>query len=105
VYQSKESFVDAIEIINSLGKQLRQLDRFGIKGTADYANQPDERWQPSPFDSERFVKLRAVKSGKTERVEFRRIVEIEEVRRRGIASIANDFNDHATNALGKIGVE
>jgi hypothetical protein len=57
------------------------------------------------FPDERFVELLAEKRGSDERVAFSRIVEIEEVRRRGSDAVADDFCKRAANALANIEVK
>jgi hypothetical protein len=99
------AIMDDIEIINALNEQLRSLDESGITAKTNFADQPEERHQPAAFDSERFVRLRAVKRGKTQQVEFRQIVEIEEVRRPSVATVADHFCKCAANALAKIDLE
>ena len=95
--------MNEIEIIKRLAEKVTpNLDQKGIRATAFYADQAEERVQTGSFGSNRFVRLRAVKGGETEQVEFRRIIKIDEVGRRGPDVVASEFCRDAANALAMI---
>jgi hypothetical protein len=95
------AIMDDVKIINALIERLRSLEDRGFTSKANYA----DRLRVEEFQTDRFVKLYAVKRGAEELVEFSRIVSFEKVRRVGVGAIADSFCSQAADALAKIDVE
>jgi hypothetical protein len=101
--ESRTMLSNDVEVIRELSDKVKAaLEPLGIKAGVVIASHRARAGRPQEFQSDHFIDIHAEQCGPAERVEFSRIMEIEEVRRRTLQAVAEDFCKRATAALGDI---